>query len=198
MNNDELETQLNSIQTPVFNLPGHQETLKSKLFSEGFPENKGVVQTIKQRVSYGLSLKQPVWKIGSISLGATALAVILSFLISSAGSDSVYAKAMDIIEYGQTLRKTINFSDNRTTYSVNINGSVGIVRHQNDGSVIIHLPVNELPPDFYDGQETEIKVGKYDKSGESIYFDTVESVKLRTIKVGDAWVIEIVIQDEPR
>lgn len=189
MNNLNLEKRLTDIKTPDINLTEHRQALKTSLFSRGYDEKKGILPVIKDSLVNWLYSKQPVWKTASIGLVVIILTIILTMTIPSSGSESVYAKAMDIINYSKTIRKTytIGVGDNQSTqtYKISFVGNQGTASPGEYGLLSITVPDSGAFPDY----PGDIIIGKYNEDGES-----TDLIRLDVAKDGENWVILIIEQ----
>lgn len=148
MKEEELIEKLKNAELPSIEIPGHQRWLKMALLSAGCPQRrqkfelsailKGGIDIIMK----GLLSRQPVWKTASIGIVGLAVIAALSFTLPSFLTDSVYAKAENIVKNSPTVQAALGDAELDTLQMQVIDNNGGKVTVLLPGKTTITAEVN--------------------------------------------------------
>jgi hypothetical protein len=133
MNDEEIIRKLENAELPEIELKGHRQWLRTALLDAGFLKRQpvGAVRVALKKatgtIARGLSSRQPVWKIASVSALVLALALALSLTLPLLPADSVYAQAIDIAMSSPEVQAALGGTENIEVIEVILDDSGGSV-----------------------------------------------------------------------
>ncbi len=117
MKEEELIKKLKSADLPAVEPQSHRRQLKMALLAAGCPQRrqgfdlsdllKSIIKGGIDIIMKGLLSRQPVWKTASIGIVGLVLIAALSFTLPSFFTDSVYARAENIVKNNPTVQAAL-------------------------------------------------------------------------------------------
>lgn len=194
MKKEELIQKLEATDTPDIVMEEHQRQLRETLLTDVKQNNHNIFvrifYTLEDKLMTVLYSRQPVWKTGLAGCVLAGIILTVSLLLPVPNSDSVYARAVDIVKNTQAIQELMATGDNQTIHIYTKEaGQLGYLTCP----YVISFTVGDidtpesLPEGAYDITITDGAKNKYLQDGE---------IHVIMEKDGENWTITIVCDDE--